>query len=128
MKEIDGFLPDRKVDLHALARQIMREHDLPEKIYAVRRTKFPVQEVVSMLLAYHNESQTRTGGGEWRYTHDPLTVDMTQVMLAIKDAARIRLGCESWGCRTAADLDDIVFEDSLGNDLGEWMKQKEAGL
>jgi hypothetical protein len=122
---IGDMLPERQINFHALAKQIMIDNDLPDKLYAVRRTDFSMQEIISMLLAWRNETQYRVDGGRWQYTYDPITADLPAIMFAIKDAARIRLGCDHWGCRTAADLNEITFEDSLGNNLDEWMKEKE---
>lgn len=108
------LLPDRTLDLRAIARQIMAKQDLPHEIHASRHTAFSVEDMLFEMLAWRAESQTRVDGGQWQYTYDPVTADRATLAPAILDAARIRLGCHEWGCRTAADLADITFTDDNG--------------
>ncbi len=118
-----GMLPERQIDFVALAKEIMKDNDLPEHLYAVRREYFSMVDMIVTVLEWRNTTQYRVDGGRWQYTYDPLTIDVSAIVSAVKDAARIKLGCDHWGCRTAADLNEITFEDELGNDQQQWMKE-----
>lgn len=125
MTTLENMLPDRELDLRARARQIMAEQDLPAEIHAYRHTMFSVEDILVELLAWRAESQTRVDGGLWQYTYDPVTADRGTLAPAILDAARIRLGCHEWGCRTAADLDQITFLDGDENLLDRNMEREQ---
>lgn len=119
------MLPDRDLDLHQMARQIMEEHHLPQTIHAYRRHTFSVEEIIIQLLEWRAESQTRVDSGPWQYTYDPVTVEPKTVMLAIVDAARIALGCHAWGCRTAVDPSEITFTDQHNRPLTKEMETQQ---
>lgn len=123
MTTLENMLPDRALDLRAIARQIITDQNLPTEIHAYRHTIFSVEDMLVELLEWRAESQTRVDGGPWQYTYDPVTADRSVLAPAILDAARIRLGCHEWGCRMAADLDQITFLDGDENLLDRNMEQ-----
>lgn len=119
------MLPDRELDIRAIARQIIVEHDLPYEIHAYRHTTFNVENTLVEILTLMAQSQTKVADGPWRYTYDPLTVDRKTLALSILDESRRTLGCHEYGCHMAADLDDITFLDNDEHILNRDMEREQ---
>lgn len=119
------MLPTRNLDFLAIARQLIEEYDLPKEVNAYRHHKFRVEDVIAELLRWRSESQFRSGGGEWQYSYDPVTVSVEAIGAALLDSARTRLGCTEWGCNTMADTNEIELLDEDDNILNTKLERTE---